>query len=71
MDAGAISPGIKGTVRAEVKIEWSFTSAPPYVFMAWRLIKHMNNLLKWVLVIYDRMTAGKTFRFISLTDKAS
>jgi hypothetical protein len=25
---------------AEVKNVWSYTSTPPYVLMAWRLIKH-------------------------------
>jgi hypothetical protein len=29
---------------AEVKNAWSYTSTPPYVFMAWCLIKRKDNL---------------------------
>jgi hypothetical protein len=28
---------------AEVKNAWSYTSTPPYVFMAWCLVKHRDN----------------------------
>jgi hypothetical protein len=28
---------------AEVKNEWSYTSTPQYVFMAWCLVKHWDN----------------------------
>jgi hypothetical protein len=28
---------------AEVKSEWSSTSTPQYVFMAWYLVKHKDN----------------------------
>jgi hypothetical protein len=28
---------------AEVENAWSYTSIPPYVFMAWCLVKHRNN----------------------------
>jgi hypothetical protein len=29
-----------GAREADVKKEWSYTSTPPYVFMAWWKIKH-------------------------------
>jgi hypothetical protein len=29
---------------AEVKSEWSYTYTPQYVFMAWYLVKHRENL---------------------------
>jgi len=50
--AGALTPGVKRPGReadhsppcsAEVKKERSYTSAPPYVFMAWCLVKHRDN----------------------------
>jgi hypothetical protein len=28
---------------AEIKNAWSYVSTPPYVFMAWCLIKHRGN----------------------------
>jgi hypothetical protein len=28
---------------AEVMNEWRYTFNPPYVFMAWRLLKHKDN----------------------------
>jgi hypothetical protein len=28
---------------AEVKIAWSYTSTPPYVFMVWYLVKHRDD----------------------------
>jgi hypothetical protein len=36
--------------RAEVKNEWSYTSTPQYVFMAWCLVKHRDNLALTSLV---------------------
>jgi hypothetical protein len=45
---GAVTPGVKWPGRkadhsppssADVKNEWSYNSAPPYVFLAWYLIK--------------------------------
>jgi len=45
---GALSPGIKLPMReanhsppssAKAKNEWSYTFTPPYIFMAWYLIK--------------------------------
>jgi hypothetical protein len=30
---------------AEVKNAWSYTSAPPHVFMAWCLVKHRENFI--------------------------
>jgi len=48
MDAVGSFPGIKAALTwswppssAEVKT-WSYTSTPPYVFMAWYLVKHRN-----------------------------
>jgi hypothetical protein len=53
MGIGGSFPGIKlGGGReadhstpssAEVKNEWSYTSTPKYVFMAWCLVKHRDN----------------------------
>jgi hypothetical protein len=49
---GAISLGVKRSEReadhsppsnAEIKTAWSYTSAPPVVFMAWYLVKHRDN----------------------------
>jgi hypothetical protein len=49
---GALSLGVKRPGReadrsppssAEVKIAWSYTSAPQYVFMAWCLVKHRDT----------------------------
>jgi hypothetical protein len=49
---GALTPGLKRPGHeddhsppssAEVKNAWSYTSSPPYVFMAWRLVKHRDN----------------------------
>jgi hypothetical protein len=49
---GALSLGVKRPGReadhsppssAEVKNAWSYTSTPPYVFMAWCLVKHRDN----------------------------
>jgi len=49
---GALSLGIKRPrceadhsppSSAELKNEWSYTSIPQYVFIAWCLVKHRNN----------------------------
>jgi hypothetical protein len=49
---GALSLGVKRPGReadhsppssAEVKNAWSYTSTPPYAFMAWCLVKHRDN----------------------------
>jgi hypothetical protein len=54
---GALSLGVKRPGReadhslpssAEVKNAWSYTSTPPYVFMAWCLVKHRDNFTGWV-----------------------
>jgi hypothetical protein len=29
----------------EVKNAWLYTSTPPYYFMAWCLVKHMDNFM--------------------------
>jgi len=31
------------STSAKLKNTWSYNSAPPYVFMAWCLVKHRNN----------------------------
>jgi hypothetical protein len=50
---GTLSLGVKRLGRevdhslpssAEVKNVWSYTSTPQYVFMAWCLVKHRDNL---------------------------
>jgi hypothetical protein len=52
MGTGAYSLGVKWPGReadrsslssAEVKNAWSYTSTPQYFFMAWCLVKHMEN----------------------------
>jgi hypothetical protein len=52
MGTGALSLGMKRPGReaddsppssAEIKNAWSYTSTPPYVFMAWCVVKHRNN----------------------------
>jgi len=49
---GASSVGVKRPVReidhsrpssAEVKNAWSYYTSPPYVFIAWCLVKHKEN----------------------------
>jgi hypothetical protein len=51
---GALSPRIKQSGReagrshlssAKVKSVWSYTYNPPYVFMAWYLVKHKDCTL--------------------------
>jgi hypothetical protein len=32
-------------VEVEVKKIWNYTSTPPYVLMAWCIVKHGNNLV--------------------------
>jgi len=53
MGTGVLSPGVKQQGReadhspssgAEVKEAWTCTSAPPYVSMVWRLVKHRIRL---------------------------
>jgi len=46
---------------AEVKNGWSCTSTPPYVFLAWRLVKYRNKfnftllLAKWIATELGRI----------------
>jgi hypothetical protein len=49
---GLLSPGVKRPGRevhhssqsnVEIKNIWIYTSTPPYVFMAWYLVKHRDN----------------------------
>jgi hypothetical protein len=51
---GALSPVVKRPGRkadhsppssAEIKNAWSYISTPPYVFLAWCLILHIDNLI--------------------------
>jgi hypothetical protein len=57
---GAVSLGVKRPGReadhsspssAEVNNAWSYTSTPPYVFMAWYLVKHRDNFTFHLLSI--------------------
>jgi hypothetical protein len=46
--AGALRPGVKwprheALSRDEVKISWSYTFTPTYVFMTWYLVLHSYN----------------------------
>jgi hypothetical protein len=52
MGSGVLSSGVRRQGRevnpflpssAEVKNAWSYTSIPPYVFMAWCILKHRDN----------------------------
>jgi hypothetical protein len=52
MGTGDLSPELKRLGReadhspptsAQVKKTWTYTSTPPYVFMAWCLVKHREN----------------------------
>jgi len=52
-DAGSFFPGCMAagpwswpliSSSAEVKISWSYTSTPPYVFMAWHFVKYRDYL---------------------------
>jgi hypothetical protein len=51
-EPGDLSPGVKwpgheadnSTLSiAQVKNVWSYTSTPPYAFVAWYLVKHKGN----------------------------
>jgi hypothetical protein len=37
---------------AEIKNAWSYTSSPPYVFMAWCLVKHRDSFTLLFTVVY-------------------
>jgi hypothetical protein len=50
---GDLSQGVKGPgckanhspqTSAKVKNAWNYTSAPPYIFIAWYLVKHKISL---------------------------
>jgi len=45
--SGVKQPGCKAGLSslpsAKVKNVWSYTSSPPYIFMAWYLNKHRDN----------------------------
>jgi hypothetical protein len=38
---------------AEVKNTWSYTSTPPYVFMAWCLVKYRDNFTLYFTISVD------------------
>jgi hypothetical protein len=46
---GALSPGREADhsppALAGVKNTWIYTSIPPYIFMAWYLVKHSDNFI--------------------------
>jgi hypothetical protein len=55
-----ITPGVKRLGReadhspqssTEVKNEWSYTSTPQYVFMAWCLVKQRDNFALYIICI--------------------
>jgi hypothetical protein len=41
--------------KAEVKNSWNYTSTPPYVFLAWYLIKHRESFTLYTLLIIDKL----------------
>jgi hypothetical protein len=58
---GALLLGVKRPGReadhsspssAGVKNEWSYTSTPQYVFMAWQLVKHRDNFTFYLYYYY-------------------
>jgi hypothetical protein len=68
MVPGAFSLGVKPPGReadnsppssAEVKNAWSYTSTLQYVFMAWCLVKHRDNLLSKQDVLDKVKVKGK------------
>jgi hypothetical protein len=77
---GALSLGIKRSgceadhsppSIAEVKNEWSYTSTPQYVFMAWCLVKHRDNfaitfIFTFYLFILNACSVHKAFFHICL-----
>jgi hypothetical protein len=46
---------------AEVKNAWSYTSTPPYVFVAWCSLKHRDNFL-----LYLYKNTGRKFSYIKV-----
>jgi hypothetical protein len=45
------------------RIRAAIPALPEYVFMAWYLVKHMDNFTfyRWYLHLYGRTADGKTF----------
>jgi hypothetical protein len=67
MGTRALSVGIKRPGReadysppssAEVKNEWSYTSTPQYVFVAWCLVKHTDNFTFFLLYSKTNIKIG-------------
>jgi hypothetical protein len=59
---GNLSPEVmRPPSSAEVKNAWSFTSTPPYDFMAWYLIKHKGNFTFYFYNTYIFMTCFQNF----------
>jgi hypothetical protein len=53
---GSVSQGVKQQGHAadhsppsstKINNMWSYTSTPPYVFMAWCLIKYRDSFISW------------------------
>jgi hypothetical protein len=55
---------------AEVKNAWSCTSTPPYVFMAWCLVKHRDNFtffyLYCTMKLFTQLVSIRTLAFTNL-----
>jgi len=58
---------------SEVNKAWSYTSTPPYVFMAWSLVQHRDNLtvlylhIFYFTFIYCRYKSVSSLCVLSLT----
>jgi len=40
---------------AEVKNSWSYTSIPPYVFVAWYSVKHRNSFFTFAFISHNSL----------------
>jgi hypothetical protein len=51
---GALTPGVKLTTDIHLvqRLKMNEASTPPYVFMAWCLVKHRIHLTEWYFVKY-------------------
>jgi hypothetical protein len=48
----AVEDDHSSPTNPEVKNAWSYTSTPPYIFMAWSLVKHRGNFILSVTVFF-------------------
>jgi hypothetical protein len=64
---GALSLGVKRPRRegdhsppysAEIKNAWSYTSTPQYIFVAWCLVKHRDDLNEYDLKLHTALGYG-------------